>query len=121
MALARGSRSVMCPTIDVRKHQQMLQQQSAANGGEQPKQRLATLPGCPCAFAEGAVLNVCPAGYICSRKAFMGLPSDDPTAVQLRAVCVPCLPGQYCPQGSTEAAVRAADGCMYSPPSDGLK
>ncbi|KXZ47150.1 hypothetical protein GPECTOR_37g156 [Gonium pectorale] len=100
-ALARGSRTVLCPTLDVRD----ISAQEVALAQEQPGRRLATLPGCPCAFADGAVLNVCPAGYICSRKAFTGLPSDDPTAVQLRAVCVPCLPGQYCPQGSTEAAV----------------
>ncbi|KXZ43082.1 hypothetical protein GPECTOR_104g88 [Gonium pectorale] len=62
--------------------------------------RLAA-PGCPCTAVPDAAFSRCPAGHICSRQAFRGLPTDDPAALTLRAVCIPCLSGQYCPEGST--------------------
>ncbi|KXZ50416.1 hypothetical protein GPECTOR_16g590 [Gonium pectorale] len=77
-------------------------------------------PGCPCSWGGGgggggageadgaapappASHSRCPAGYICSREAFRALPTDDAAWLQLRAVCVPCLAGQYCAEGTTTA------------------
>ncbi|KXZ43148.1 hypothetical protein GPECTOR_100g2 [Gonium pectorale] len=95
-ALSGGSRAVLCPAIDVR---------LPAN-----TRRRVTDPGCPCSYNNGtddsaALANVCPAGYVCSRQDFRGLLTDDPSAVQLRALCVSCTLGKYCPEGSSAAAV----------------
>ncbi|KXZ41253.1 hypothetical protein GPECTOR_605g682 [Gonium pectorale] len=104
-ALSGGSHAVLCPLIDVR----------SMDDSTDRLRRVVTTPGCPCTFApppdDGRLDygSACPAGYVCSRKAFRGLPTDDPTAVQLRAVCVPCLSGKYCPEGTTGAQV----GEMY--------
>ncbi|KXZ48897.1 hypothetical protein GPECTOR_24g186 [Gonium pectorale] len=92
-AIAGKSQAVVCPRADVRKPLSA------------DLQRLSA-PGCPCSYAPNASVDLCPAGYICSRKAFRGLGTDGPSSVQLRAVCVPCLSGQYCPQGITMTTVQ---------------
>ncbi|KXZ50275.1 hypothetical protein GPECTOR_17g914 [Gonium pectorale] len=67
---------------------------------EQP--RMAA-QGCFCNATLGASTFRCPAGSRCSRSAFRGLESEAlgaPTGQLLRAVCVECVEGQYCPEGS---------------------
>ncbi|KXZ43636.1 hypothetical protein GPECTOR_84g312 [Gonium pectorale] len=88
-ALSGGIRSAVCPRID-----------TGLYGEAMP---LLAPPGCPCNYTANAAFNRCPAGYICSRQAARSVPNDyffEPSWEQMQAACVPCVQGQYCPDGS---------------------
>ena len=62
-----------------------------------------TLPNCPCASSTTADHLKCPSGYVCSKSAYIGVSSmlyEDPWMHTLKAICVSCRPGDYCPPGS---------------------
>lgn len=68
--------------------------------------------GCFCSASATAATFLCPAGQRCSRAAYSGLETDmlrAPTGQLLQAVCVPCMAGQYCGEG-TYLAVRVCAG-----------
>ncbi|KAG1680619.1 hypothetical protein FOA52_015068 [Chlamydomonas sp. UWO 241] len=84
--------------------------------------------GCPCNATSGASTFACPAGDRCSRAAVHGLPAVEtarqPALGLLRAVCVACAVGQYCPRGTylanetDQSSLECAAG-SYCPSPDG--
>ncbi len=94
--MSRTSLAVLCPVIP--------------SDGSQPAS--VVFPGCPCNATGNAYSFRCPGGYRCSAAAYHGLDSDvvlQPALGRLRAVCVPCSPGQFCPLG-TFVKVGLLDG-----------
>ncbi|KAG2429729.1 hypothetical protein HYH02_013986 [Chlamydomonas schloesseri] len=66
-----------------------------------PAVRVST--GCPCNATAGAASFRCAAGLRCSPKAWLSVPGDLVSlgvASLLKARCVACEPGSYCPEGT---------------------
>ncbi|KXZ41277.1 hypothetical protein GPECTOR_584g644 [Gonium pectorale] len=121
-ALTRGggSRALLCPRIPKEADdpgwpfpttQNNTPNTTTAADAAAPEPRVVG-PGCPCSIVDGAPAFRCPAGYRCSRAAYLGTSLDyvspgggDTTWARLQGACVPCLPGQYCAEGT--AVVRA--------------
>ncbi|KAG2452836.1 hypothetical protein HYH02_002182 [Chlamydomonas schloesseri] len=84
--------------------------------------------GCFCNASTSATNFMCPAGQRCSRAAYRGLETDmlrEPTGQLLQAVCVSCLAGQFCGEGTylqDESDLSSLD-CPsgYYCPSPGVK
>lgn len=68
-----------------------------------------TRPGCPCIDNLSAQVFRCPAGFMCSTSAASAQEIQEvdrgvaPHLVAMQAICVPCSPGQHCPEGTVEA------------------
>ncbi|KAG2488394.1 hypothetical protein HYH03_013080 [Edaphochlamys debaryana] len=87
-ALSSGSRQLACPKLS-----------AASDPRGLPR---TTGPGCPCNYTANAASLRCPAGYRCSRLAYVGLSTDilvDPVWAEMQAMCIPCDAGQSCPEG----------------------
>lgn len=68
-----------------------------------PSGARVTLPNCPCNLKDDANDYICPAGTACSKSPYNGLSYmmyDDPILHSLRAMCILCRPGDFCPQGT---------------------
>lgn len=69
-----------------------------------PRNGPLSLQGCPCAPSQSDIAPLkCPIGYRCSSRAYYGVSSSlyvDPLAHVLKAICIPCERGEYCPQGT---------------------
>ncbi len=87
--LSQTSLSVLCPNIP--------------SDGSQPMAPVV-FPGCPCNATVNAASFQCPGGYRCSPASYHGLDSEvvlQPALGTLKAVCVPCQIGQFCPLGTS--------------------
>eukprot|EP00198_Chlamydomonas_reinhardtii_P012867 XP_001702204.1 predicted protein [Chlamydomonas reinhardtii] len=86
--------------------------------------------GCPCNTTAGAVSFRCAAGLRCSPKAWLSVPGDLVSmgiASLLKARCVACEPGTYCPEGTyvvaendptAMAALDCPEGSYCASPSE---
>ncbi|KAG2424836.1 hypothetical protein HXX76_014257 [Chlamydomonas incerta] len=93
-----------------------------------PAVRVST--GCPCNATAGAVSFRCAAGLRCSPKAWLSVPGDLVSlgiASLLKARCVACEPGTFCPEGTyvvaeddptAMAALDCPEGSYCATPSE---
>ncbi|GIL69196.1 hypothetical protein Vretifemale_158 [Volvox reticuliferus] len=94
LASVAAQRDLLCPQL----------QSAAAATSTANSIIAATVPeGCPCNATANATTFRCPAGQRCSRRAWLSLPADIITlgaTALLKARCVACEPGSYCPEGT---------------------
>lgn len=80
-----------------------------------------SLPGCPCMSTESPSSPFqCPKGFKCTTAAYAGIPStlyNDPYGYILKALCIPCDLGDYCPNGTVSMKCPLGSFC----PSPAIK
>ncbi|GIL48944.1 hypothetical protein Vafri_5434, partial [Volvox africanus] len=93
LANVAAQRDLLCPQL-----------QSAGGTTAANSIIATTVPeGCVCNATANATTFRCPSGQRCSRRAWLPLPADVLTlggTALLKARCVACEPGSYCPEGT---------------------